>query len=272
MADLFVSYSRTDARFVEKVGGQLRAAGISVWVDTEGIDGGERWRTAITQAINGCRWCMLVLSPRSMASPQVAREVNLAFDKGRAIVPVVYEQTEIAESLQYGLAGLNHVDFTVGTFEDGMSKLRQALGLAGRSQTLHSTELPVDDADWAIVGRGLAFPLRLDVRGAIALVGEGAAIDDSIRMILMTRPGERLGHQELGCDLLDFVFARLDEATRNEISDRIREALNAWEPRAHDVVVDVAPGAWDRELEITVRYLVRGTSERRELVERMSQA
>jgi len=53
MADLFVSYSRTDARFVEKVGGQLRAAGISVWVDTEGIDGGERWRTAITQAING---------------------------------------------------------------------------------------------------------------------------------------------------------------------------------------------------------------------------
>jgi phage baseplate assembly protein W len=272
MADLFVSYSRTDARFVEKVSGQLRAAGISVWVDTEGIDGGDRWRTAITQAINGCRWCMLVVSPRSMASPQVAREVNLAFDKGRPIVPVVYETTDIAEGLEYALAGLQHVDFTIGTFEDGVTKLHQALGIAGHARTMRSSELTLDEADSATVGRGLAFPLRVDGRGAIAMAGEGAAIDDSIRMILTTQPGARLGHRELGCNLLDFAFARLDDATRREISDRIREALEAWEPRALDIVAQVAPSARRNDLELTIGYLVRGSSERRELVARVSQA
>ncbi len=243
-----------------------------MWVDTESIDAGDRWRTAITQAINGCRWCMVVLSPRSMASPQVAREVNLAFDKGRAIVPVMYEQTEIAESLQYGLAGLNHVDFTAGTFEDGMSKLRQALGAAGPATSLRSTELTVDEADSTTIGRGLTFPLRIDARGAVALAREGAAIDDSIRMILATRPGERLGHREFGCDLAEFAFARVDDSTRSEISDRIREALNVWEPRAHDVVADVAPTRWDRVLDVTVRYLVRGTNERREVETAINQS
>ena len=37
MADVFISYSRKDHRFVEKLAGALNTAGHDVWIDVLGI-------------------------------------------------------------------------------------------------------------------------------------------------------------------------------------------------------------------------------------------
>ena len=42
------------------------------------------------------------------------------------------------------------------------------------------------------LGNGLNFPLRADARGQIALVSGNEDIEQSIRIILSTRPGERV--------------------------------------------------------------------------------
>lgn len=266
MADLFVSYSRRDAGFVEKVAGQLSALGISVWVDTEGIDAGDRWKTAITHAVSQARWCMLVLSPRSMESRQVAAEVNLAFDKSRPIIPVLYEACDVNPDIEYALSGVQHVDFT-GAFEDGITKLRQALGTSGPGSRLRRAVFDENEGDARTVGRGLRFPMRTDGTGKVAMADRGAAIDDALLMILRTMPGDRVGRPEYGCTIWELAFERFDETTLGAMGDRIRDAIRRWEPRVDDASIAVTtPNRLSsfRRIDVAITYTVRGTHERRE--------
>ena len=49
------------------------------------------------------------------------------------------------------------------------------------------------------IGRGWAFPLRTDSTGGIALVSREREIEEAIRLILGTSPGERPMRPEFGC-------------------------------------------------------------------------
>ncbi len=45
MTQVFISYiSRRDLAFVEQLAADLKAAGLDVWYDLSGLEGGERWQ------------------------------------------------------------------------------------------------------------------------------------------------------------------------------------------------------------------------------------
>ena len=118
------------------------------------------------------------------------------------------------------------------------------------------------------VGAGWAFfPMRTDVTGRVVLVGREQEIEESIRMILATAPGERPMRPDFGCAIHDFVFAPADAATAGQIAFEVRSALDRWEPRITVVDVLVTFDAVDEgTLHIEVRYAIRGTNDPRNLV------
>ena len=65
-----------------------------------------------------------------------------------------------------------------------------------------------------IIGTGLAFPLRVDARGGLALVAEDEDVREAIVLILGTAPGERPMRPEFGCGIHDHVFESVDAYTR----------------------------------------------------------
>jgi phage baseplate assembly protein W len=117
------------------------------------------------------------------------------------------------------------------------------------------------------VGAGWAFPVRTDTTGRIALVTREREIEESIRLVLATAPGERPMRPEFGCAVHDYVFAPADAATAGDIAYVVRVALERWEPRIdlHDVVVRF-DAVQDGLLFIDVVYAVRGTNDPRNLV------
>jgi len=117
------------------------------------------------------------------------------------------------------------------------------------------------------IGAGWAFPLRTDATGGIALVTREREIEESIRLILGTAPGERPMRPEFGCRIHDEVFAEADAATAGRIAADVRAALRRWEPRIalEEVVVTGDPDE-PSTLYIDVRYSVRSTNDRRNLV------
>ena len=117
------------------------------------------------------------------------------------------------------------------------------------------------------IGRGWAFPLRTDATGGIALVSREREIEEAIRLILGTAPGERPMRPEFGCRIHDHVFANADGATAAGISADVVDALRRWEPRidVEDVVVTSAPED-QTLLYIDVRYSIRRTNDLRNLV------
>src|SRR5215204_4206855 len=97
------------------------------------------------------------------------------------------------------------------------------------------------------IGAGWAFfPMRTDTTGAIALVGREREIEESIRLILATAPGERPMRPEFGCAVHDYVFAPADAATAGAIGDAVRTALAFWEPRIDVTGVTVTFDQADR--------------------------
>jgi phage baseplate assembly protein W len=117
------------------------------------------------------------------------------------------------------------------------------------------------------IGRGWGFPLRTDATGGIALVAREREIEEAIRLILATSPGERPMRPEFGCRIHEYVFASADGTTASEIEAEVRRALRRWEPRIdlHDVVVSFDPRD-QTVLYIDIRYSIRATNDRRNLV------
>jgi hypothetical protein len=118
-----------------------------------------------------------------------------------------------------------------------------------------------------ILGSGLAFPLQVDRRGALALAHDETDVDQAIHLILATAPGERPMRPEFGCGVHDFVFETIDAATVARMETEVRAALDRWEPRIEvaDVGFDL-DRAGAGELVIEIAYRVRATNHLRNLV------
>ncbi len=117
------------------------------------------------------------------------------------------------------------------------------------------------------VGAGWGFPLRTDPTGRVSLVRGTREVEESIRLILATAPGERPMRPQFGCAVHDFVFAPADAATAGDIAFAVRMALERWEPRIELNNVVVRFDAVESGLlYVDIEYSVLGTNDPRNLV------
>jgi uncharacterized protein len=125
----------------------------------------------------------------------------------------------------------------------------------------------VSDATADFIGRGILFPLRVDQSGGIALGSGTDDIDASIRMAIVTAPGERVMRPQFGCRIWDLLFEPINANTLGLMAEAVRDTVSQWEPRVtlEDVVVEPDPASPARVL-IDLRYRVRTTNDRRNLV------
>src|SRR5439155_19556816 len=118
---------------------QLQETGVSFWLDEQEIDGAHLWTAEITQAIRACRVLLLMLSPASAASEQALREVTLALEEHKPILPLLLEPLEIPATLRYPLAGLQQIELFRGDPEAKRGALLRALARLGVSASAWQT-------------------------------------------------------------------------------------------------------------------------------------
>ena len=107
-AEVFVSYSSQDHAQVSKIIERLRKAGVSVWMDEGGIDAATLWSEAIVEAINESKVLIMMVSKHSTDSANVVKEVMLASESSKTILPVYLEPADIPTRLKYQLTGIQH--------------------------------------------------------------------------------------------------------------------------------------------------------------------
>ena len=111
-----------------------------------------------------------------------------------------------------------------------------------------------------LLGQGLAFPPRVGADGRLAWsVGEDN-IRESIRILLLTEPGERLMRESFGVGMREFLFEPNTATTRQLISDRISRALERLEPRVtvNEVNVSTVPDE-PRMIAVTISFRLIAT-------------
>ncbi len=117
------------------------------------------------------------------------------------------------------------------------------------------------------LGNGLAFPLRTNARGQVALVTGVEDIEQSIRIILGTRPGERVMRPTFGCRAHELLFESSSAATASLLQEYVFQALRMWEPRIDVIGVNVDPDAANPgALLAEIEYTVKATHDTRSIV------
>lgn len=116
-----------------------------------------------------------------------------------------------------------------------------------------------------IFGRSLGFPPRVSADGHMVWSEGDANVRESILLILMTEPNERLRLPQFGAGLGAFLFEPNTSSTRELIRTRIQDAIAAWEPRVRVEAVNVKAHPSDPYIAVAViqyRLVATQTRER----------
>lgn len=126
----------------------------------------------------------------------------------------------------------------------------------------------MSENDPGFLGRGWHFPPVFDpATGEVEMVEGAPDIAESLRILMATRPGERIMQPDYGCRLHDYVFALNDAETEAGIETAIRQAVLFFEPRItlHTIRVDISDWLGGR-LSVALDYTVDQTNARANMV------
>ena len=158
MADVFVSYSRSDSELVNLLVERLRERGKDVWVDVEGIRDAEVFPAALRRAVEGSDGFVFVISPDSVTSPFCEQEVDHAVELNKRVVPLAYRFVP-DEQIPEGIRVRNWIPVGDGDFDAGVERLVQALDTDLDWDREHTHWL-VKAIEWDESGRDRSFLLR----------------------------------------------------------------------------------------------------------------
>lgn len=115
------------------------------------------------------------------------------------------------------------------------------------------------------LGRGWSFPFGFDAAsGGVRFSEYERNIQESISVILGTRPGERQMLPEFGCRIHEMMFSPNTRATSSLVAHHVQDALERWEPRIEVTNVDAFPDG-SGTIRLTVHYRVKSTMTEEEL-------
>jgi hypothetical protein len=124
------------------------------------------------------------------------------------------------------------------------------------------------DGDRPFLGRGWGFPPLFSAEGAdVEMVSGPEDVQQSLRILLATTPGQRVMQELFGCDMERMVFEQLDQGFINTVTGMITNSILDFEPRVDLNRVDVDQSN-DIEglLLISIDYTIRSTNSRFNMV------
>jgi len=124
------------------------------------------------------------------------------------------------------------------------------------------------DSDRPFLGRGWGFPPLFSAGGAdVEMVSGTDDVQQSLRILLATTPGQRVMQEAFGCDLDRMVFEQVDQGFINTVTGLVTDSILDYEPRVYlnKVSVDHSD-AVEGLLLISVDYTVRSTNSRFNMV------
>lgn len=104
---IFISYSRRDKAFIEKLLGYLNSKEYKTWLDTKDILPSTQWLQILLNAIEQSSVFLMVISENSLCSEICLIELKHASELGKKIIPVVIgditgmEIPEVLQSIQW---------------------------------------------------------------------------------------------------------------------------------------------------------------------------
>lgn len=140
LPSVFLSHNHADKPFARRLARDFENQGIPYWLDDAEIKVGESLIAKIREGIDQVDYVAVILSPDSVASPWVQREVDVAMNQeimGRRVkvLPLMYRNCELPGFL----LGKRYADFTdESRYANSLEHLVQSVGVVFNRNALTS--------------------------------------------------------------------------------------------------------------------------------------
>lgn len=114
--------------------------------------------------------------------------------------------------------------------------------------------------------RGLVIPIAKWSGGYFSTRTTKDLIKSSIRMILLTRLGERVMLPEFGSRLHELVFEPMSDVLAQLAKAYVIEAIQRWEPRVILQKVTIVPNEAANTFSVAMTYIIKENAEQDTLV------
>jgi hypothetical protein len=153
-AHVFLSYASADRERALEIAEALQAAGIRTWIDRTGISGGSAWAETIAAAVRSRSVLAVLCSQQSVASRNVRQELQLAWDHGKPIVPLLMEPMTFPDGVAFFLQGTQWLELFDGSREVWLPKVVATMEQFGAPS--------VDVAADSVISTSVASEVRRD--------------------------------------------------------------------------------------------------------------
>jgi WD40 repeat protein len=92
--EVFISYSRRDKVFTQKLFEALKAANRTVWADWDSIPAASDWEAEIKEGIEQSETVLFVLSLEWLKSSECRKELEYALKMGKRLIPILHGMVE----------------------------------------------------------------------------------------------------------------------------------------------------------------------------------
>src|SRR5262245_34798679 len=121
--------------------------------------------------------------------------------------------------------------------------------------------------DRDFLGKGLRFPVSVNLNGGVSSSAYEENVRQSIFIILGTAPGERLHRPDFGCRIHDLMFAPNNDITAARAEVYCEEAIYKYEPRIEHVACRASANTdQPNRLDVRIEYVIAGKNDKRNLV------
>lgn len=233
--DAFISYARRDGTpLVKKLVVGLRETGFRVFWDQDSIPAGANWEQTLDEALESATHILVVLTPFSVKSEEVAAEWRPMLARGKNIIPLLYLPCEVPRRLsmrQY----INFQD--EATYALALTELVEAMNSAT------GTTAPITLSGAELIQRGTAYlaagQLNLAVDDYLSALASG---DSSIRIQALRLLGKARRTDTIP-KLLEMVQTESDVTLQVEMLETIRRIveLEDWRQTHPAIMAQVRP-------------------------------
>ena len=115
--DVFISHASGDVALARELRGHLESGGYRCWMAPDDVSGPKSWAEQIVESIDACKVMLVMISSVANQSDHVSKEVDLALEHGKAVLPIRLENVVPSGALQYLLALAQWVDAFPGGFD-----------------------------------------------------------------------------------------------------------------------------------------------------------
>ena len=106
---IFIAHSFENRLLVQRLEQRLREAHLTPWVAPGAVVAGQHWMTEVVKGIDASQAFVCLITQEANHSPHVQKELALAQDRKKRVIPILIGSFRLSDAFEYMLAGVQRV-------------------------------------------------------------------------------------------------------------------------------------------------------------------